>query len=198
MLSLILGGVLREIFKIQVCFVLRKSNFDLCCQKWPARTVTVKRHNWAMGYILGVRIYMWPNNNLGVSRRSHRISRRNIYSRLSKAETPIPTEFGLSMGDIGTTQLSYRTGVCQIQAWVSQKLPHGSSRDSSWWSRLFSMWFRYTRNCSKRHFRSFSCKCLFWGSNIFWTGVELGCPRGSFLAIMCGNLPKTLWFFACL
>ena len=42
MRNLILVGVLRKIFKIQVCFVPRKSIFDLFGQKWPARMVTVK------------------------------------------------------------------------------------------------------------------------------------------------------------
>ena len=40
MRNLILVGVLR---KIQVCFVPRKSIFDLFGQKWPARMVTVKQ-----------------------------------------------------------------------------------------------------------------------------------------------------------
>ena len=43
MRNLILVGVLRKIFKIQVCFVPRKSIFDLFGQKWPARMVTVKQ-----------------------------------------------------------------------------------------------------------------------------------------------------------
>ena len=42
MWNLILVGVLRGIFKIQVCFVPQKSIFDLFGQKWPARMVTVK------------------------------------------------------------------------------------------------------------------------------------------------------------
>ena len=42
MWNLILVGVLRGIFKIQVCFVPRKLIFDLFGQKWPARMVTVK------------------------------------------------------------------------------------------------------------------------------------------------------------
>ena len=42
MRNLILGGVLRVIFDIQVCFVSRKSIIDLFGQKWLARTVTVK------------------------------------------------------------------------------------------------------------------------------------------------------------
>ena len=41
MQNLILGGVLRGIFKIQQCLVPPKSIFDLFGQKWPARMVTV-------------------------------------------------------------------------------------------------------------------------------------------------------------
>ena len=41
MRNLILGGVLREIFKVQECFVSQKSIFDLFGQKWRARMVTV-------------------------------------------------------------------------------------------------------------------------------------------------------------
>ena len=42
MRNLILGGVLRGIFMIQVRLVPQKSIFDLFGQKWPARMVTVK------------------------------------------------------------------------------------------------------------------------------------------------------------
>ena len=45
MQNLILGGVIREIFKIQGCYVLQKSIFDLFGKKRPARMVTVNlRH----------------------------------------------------------------------------------------------------------------------------------------------------------
>ena len=42
MQKLILGGVLRGIFKIQGCNVLQKSIFELFGKKLPARRVTVK------------------------------------------------------------------------------------------------------------------------------------------------------------
>ena len=45
MWNLIWVGVLRGIFKIQVCFVPRKSILGLFGQKWPARMVTVKTYN---------------------------------------------------------------------------------------------------------------------------------------------------------
>ena len=40
--NLILGGVLKGIFKFRECFVPQKSIFHLFGQKWPARMVTVK------------------------------------------------------------------------------------------------------------------------------------------------------------
>ena len=47
MRNLISGGVLMGIFKVQECFVPRKSIFDLFGRKWPARMVTVNNEFFA-------------------------------------------------------------------------------------------------------------------------------------------------------
>ena len=51
MQNLILGGVIRGIFKILGCFVLQKSIFNLFGKKLPARMVTVKNEqNMIFGF----------------------------------------------------------------------------------------------------------------------------------------------------
>ena len=56
MQNIILGGVLRGIFKIQQCLVPLKSIFDLFGQKWPARMVTVKTGTLVRVALLHVKI----------------------------------------------------------------------------------------------------------------------------------------------